>query len=116
MNINKKRANLVETLARKELKREKREKAILLFFWTFTLFSLAVLLIFLSTKLIMTGYSSYVESKGGYITEIEITKTLPTTYWAGLYGLALRVPGFTELLYTDSRNPNITRKDLLQRL
>jgi len=99
-------------IARKELKKEVKEKNIENFFLFLTLFSLLLLLILSSYNLFLTGYSSYVTSQAGYITEINLTQKFPTNYWHGIYGLALRVPGFTEQLYGDLPSGYISRKDV----
>jgi hypothetical protein len=59
----------------------------------------------------MTGYSTYVSSRAGYITELTLTQKFPTTYWSGVYGLALRVSGFNEVFFKDFSG-NILRQDL----
>jgi hypothetical protein len=107
-----KRAELVLTIIKEELKKEKREKAIFLALLSFVIILMSILLIFLSTKLILTGYASYIEAKGGYITEVAVTRSFPTYYWHGLYGLALRVSGFTEVLSQEVFPGEITRQDL----
>jgi len=98
--------------ARNEVKKAKRERAVELFLLYLTLITLALLLAVISAKLILTGYSAYIESKAGYITEVNIAEKFATSYWHGIYGLALRVSGFTEQLYDNMTNGEITRQDL----
>ena len=99
-------------LAKRELKKEKREKAIEVFLLSLTLLSLSFVLTFLVTKLFITGYLAYIEGRAGYITEVEITRKFPTNYWHGIYGLALRVPNFTEQLYQNVSSGEITSQYL----
>ena len=89
----KKEIPLVLALAKEELLKEKREKFLIFFFLFLTLFAGSVLLIFLSTKLILTGYAS-VAGKAGYIYEIDIYRKVQTVFWAGVYGAARWDPDF----------------------
>ena len=110
--MTKKKEAGVLVLAKKELRKERRERIVILFLFSLTLIVVSSLLIFLSSKLIMTGYYAYLESKAGYVTEVRITRKIPATYWLGIYGLALRVPGFTEQMYEDIQNGYIERVDV----
>jgi len=107
----KKEVNLARTLTKEELKKEKKEKIIIFFLLFLVLIATSVLLVFLSAKLLITGYA-YVESKAGYITELVLIKDYPVGYWAGTYGLAVRFSGFTEQLWEDFTADEIKRKDL----
>ena len=46
----------------------------------------------------MTGYVSYATGQAGYISELQVDIERQTVYWHGLYGLAWRVPGYTDQL------------------
>ncbi|MBD3253350.1 DUF87 domain-containing protein, partial [Candidatus Pacearchaeota archaeon] len=97
----KKRADLVWTIVKRELKKEKKEKFVLFSFLFLVLISLSVLLVFLTSKLLLTGYAPYIDSQAGYVTEINITEYFEVIYWTGIYGLALRVPGYTAQIDED---------------
>jgi len=99
-------------IAKKEIKKAKREKWVIRFLFVFFICCIIFLLGILATKLILTGYSTYLQSKGGYITEVEIFRLFPSSHWFGIYGLALRVPGFDEIFYEDGNNGYILRRDL----
>ncbi|MEM0465949.1 MAG: DUF87 domain-containing protein, partial [Candidatus Pacearchaeota archaeon] len=107
-----KKNRTVFKILREELKRERRERNLILIFFFITLFAVSFLLISFVTKLLMTGYASYISSQGGYVTEVNIHRRYPSSFWHGVYGLALRVSGFTELLYEDAREGDVSRLDL----
>jgi len=102
--------NAISTML-KELRGEDRAKKIEITLLLITLISTSTFIIIFTTHHLSTGYSLYLENQAGYITELTIEKTFPTSYWSGIYGLALRVPGFTEQLYTTVNN-DISRQDL----
>ncbi len=99
-------------LVKKELSKDKFEKKIIGALFLVTALTVCTLFIFLISNLSLTGYSSYVESQAGDITELTLYRNFDTSYWAGVYGLALRVAGFTELLSRDFPEGDITRQDL----
>jgi len=100
-----------KSIALTEVRSEKAQKSKETFFLFVALISLSILLLLIIPHLLFTGYALYLESQAGYITEVVIDKAFPTTFWNGVYGLALRVPGFTEQLFEDFSN-EIARKDL----
>src|SRR5689334_1931625 len=102
---------LARRLASSEIQGEKRAKTIEIFLLSITLISTSAFLILLTSHFLSTGYATYLESQAGTITEVTIEKAFPTTFWDGVYGLALRVQGFSELLSKDFSN-EIAREDL----
>jgi hypothetical protein len=108
----KKEKSQVFHIVEKEFKKIKSEKLLVLSLVTILILTLAVLMIIFLTSAPMTGFASYVYSKAGYITEIQVTSKIPTNYWHGIYGLALRVPDFTEQLYQDMKSGEIARQDI----
>ncbi|HKL23143.1 MAG TPA: hypothetical protein VJ895_00150, partial [Candidatus Nanoarchaeia archaeon] len=99
-------------IAFSELKREKFEKKAVNFLLLVTAISGFILLIFLFNSLSLTGYSNYVDSQAGDITELTLYRKFDTSYWAGAYGLALRVSDFTELLSGTFSEGEIKRQDI----
>ncbi|MGD9276133.1 MAG: DUF87 domain-containing protein [Candidatus Pacearchaeota archaeon] len=99
-------------LAKKEIKQKNFEKKVVFFLFLITAVSVSILLLFFLAKLSMTGYANYLSSQAGTITNVQITRSFDTTHWTGIYGLALRVSNFTEQLYGDFDNAEITRQDL----
>jgi hypothetical protein len=95
-----------------EIKKSKREKRIIILLASLAVFSTLILLFLISFQQVLTGYASYVEGKAGYLTKITLTQEFPTTYWHGIYGLGLRVPGFIEQLQKTVGSGEITRQDL----
>ncbi|MGV8152535.1 MAG: helicase HerA domain-containing protein [Candidatus Nanoarchaeia archaeon] len=98
-------------IIKREVKIIKREKLALLFFLFATIFFIC----FLGTIILqnqLTGFATYIEGIAGTIYEIEAELTYPTYYWHGLYGLSLRVSGFTEQLFGDFDSGEISRQDL----
>jgi hypothetical protein len=102
----------VLSIARKEIRKSRNERIIEEVLLVFALLTVSLLLVFLSAKLLITGYASYIEAKGGYVTELNITRKFDTYYWGGLYGIAYRIPGFTEQLPTDVTTAEVDRHDL----
>ncbi|MFA5857106.1 MAG: DUF87 domain-containing protein [Candidatus Pacearchaeota archaeon] len=94
-------------IAKKEIRKAKIEKFVFLFFLFLTLISCSFLVVFLSSKLMMTGYASYIEGRAGYITELNITQTFIPDYWSGVYGLSLRVPGYFSQIIREVPNSEI---------
>lgn len=82
-------------IAKRELKKKKKESLFELIVLTIALVSTSTLFIMLSINLVITGYVSHVPAEAGYITEIIVDLTYQTTYWHGLYGLAWRIPGYS---------------------
>ena len=99
-------------IAKRELKNKKNEKVIEFLLLSFALISTSTICVLLAANLISTGFSTYVPSQAGYISELNITVKFQTSYWHGLYGLALRVPGYTELLYENVDSGEISSKGL----
>lgn len=102
----------VKELAKKETRKEQRAINTQKFLLFLTLLSTCTLLIMVTAHYISTGYAVYLESQAGTITELIVYKEFPTFQWAGIYGLALRVDGFTELLDGDFSSGQITRQDV----
>ncbi|MCX6749905.1 MAG: DUF87 domain-containing protein [Candidatus Pacearchaeota archaeon] len=99
-------------IANKELKRKKNEGFIEFLLLFLALFSTSTILIMLTANLITTGFLTYVPSEAGYITELNLTLKFQTSYWHGLYGLALRVPGYTDPLFEDVDSGELSSKGL----
>ncbi len=110
--MHKKKEDSAVNIAKKELKKEKIQKIIEFSLLYLALLSSFLLFIFLLSNLFFTGYASYVSSEGGYITEVILTHSTDTFYWGGIYGLSVRFPEFTEQLYEELSNGEISRKDL----
>jgi len=100
-----------KAVALTEIKGEKRARAIELFLLSVTLISTSAFLIMFTSHYLSTGYATYLNSQAGSITEVTLERTFPTTFWNGVYGLALRVPGFTQQLSTNVSN-EIDRLDV----
>jgi Leu/Phe-tRNA-protein transferase len=58
----------------------------------------------------LTGYST-ISGSAGNVTEIEIIKYYTSSFWGGIYGIALRATGFGELLSSEV-SESISRQDL----
>jgi hypothetical protein len=99
-------------IAIEEAKKYKKERTLESVFLFITLVSTFLLLILFSYQIFLTGYATYLSSKAGYITEVDVIRSIPTEYWDGVYGLALRVPGFTEQLSEEIYSGEIVRKDI----
>ena len=96
-----------------ELKKERREKSTHYFLFTLFTISLLLLTILLTLHILnMTGFVSYIESKAGYITEVSVHYKTNTSIWGGVYGLALRVPEFTQQLSESLVSGNVQRSDV----
>ena len=96
------------TIVKKELKNKKQEGVLEFLLLIFALFSTSALLILFTANLISTGFSTYVPAQAGEITEINVSVKFQTSHWHGLYGLALRVPGYTEQIFQDVNSGEIT--------
>lgn len=110
---NMKRGSSAVLDAKREIKKDKTEKTVhnvLLSFFLITMF----LSILLGTLHIMelTGFTSYVQSKGGSITEVQLEAKFSTWLWGGVYGLVLRVPEFTQQLSEDLEFGEVQRSDV----
>jgi len=60
----------------------------------------------------LTGYAASLSSKAGYITKMTVHGTKSVQTWGGMYGLVLRVPGFTQQLYENIDAGGIERADV----
>ena len=98
-------------IRKRELKKESDTTKLELFLLFVTLLSASTILIMFTSHYLMTGYATSIESYAGDITEIILYRKFPTVHWNGVYGLALRVPCFTEQLYRNFNN-EIGRQDL----
>jgi hypothetical protein len=100
------------TIARKELKNKKNEGVLEFALLFFALLSTSAVLILFTANLISTGFSTYVPSEAGYISELNVSLIFQTSYWHGLYGLAIRVPGYTATLVEDLNSGEISSTGL----
>ncbi|HVY01822.1 MAG TPA: carboxypeptidase regulatory-like domain-containing protein [Candidatus Nanoarchaeia archaeon] len=108
--MNKKEEALL--IAKKEWYKEKIERK--RHYMLLSLFLAAIFLlisVFLVNFIKTNGFAT-ISSKAGEITEVSIVAGIPVNVWGGFYGLVLRVPGFTETLYTDLDNGGIERADV----
>ncbi len=97
----------------KELKKEKRDNAVYYFLFSLSLISLFLFLFIISLHILeWTGYSTALTSKAGYITEVNITSSIPVNIWGGVYGLVLRVPDFTQQISESVDSGGIERVDI----
>ena len=99
-------------IADRELKKQKKEKVTELLLLSFALFSTTAVFALLTANFIATGFATYVPAEAGYITELNVTVKYQTSYWHGLYGLALRVPGYTDPLFEDVYSGELSSKGL----
>ena len=99
-------------IAKREMHRKKNENFIEFLLLFLALFSTSAIFILLTTNLITTGFSTSVPSKAGYISELNVSLRFQTSYWHGLYGLAIRVPGYTDPLSEDVESGEISSKGL----
>ena len=53
------------------------------------------------------GYAASVTAEGGSISTLVLRHEIPTEYWAGVFGVAVRVPGYTNL-----QSETFTARDL----
>src|SRR3989339_721916 len=111
MSINNKNKK-VGDLAKDVLKKDLLENKLIFSLFLITVITSSLLFIFLLSKISITGYAGYLSSQAGSISEVVIHDTFDTIYWHGIYGLALRVPGFTELLFDDFSTGYIGRMDV----
>src|SRR3989339_548260 len=111
MSINNKNKK-VGDLAKDVLKKDLLENKLIFSLFLITVITSSLLFIFLLSKISITGYAGYLSSQAGSISEVVIHDTFDTIYWQGIYGLALRVPGFTELLFDDFSTGYIGRMDV----
>ncbi|MDA3836625.1 MAG: DUF87 domain-containing protein [Nanoarchaeota archaeon] len=102
-----------KSVAVEEIRREKVEKKIVAFLLFATAMSVSLLFLFLMSQATLEGYATYgVDSKAGDITEMTLYRKYDTAYWSGTYGLALRVPEFTEQLFGTFSASEIVRQDV----
>jgi hypothetical protein len=99
-------------IALKEINKKKKGDLIEFVLLFLALISTSTLFILLSINLITTGFATNVPAQAGYITNLNVTLAYKTYYWHGLYGLALRVPGYTDSLYEEVDAGTITSKGL----
>src|SRR3989339_527581 len=111
MSINNKNKK-VGDIAKEVLKKDLLENKLIFSLFLITVITSSLLFIFLLSKISITGYAGYLSSQAGSISEVVIHDTFDTIYWQGIYGLALRVPGFTELLFDDFSTGYIGRMDV----
>jgi hypothetical protein len=99
--------------AREEIKTGRKEKKVFYIFITVALFTFLLALFFLSIHLLEpTGYVGYIESRAGYVTTVDLQLTRNVENWGGFYGLAIQVPGFTQILHKDISGGGIERSDV----
>ena len=101
-------SNSALKIVKKELKNRKNEEVLEFFLLLFALFSTLVVIILFAANLISTGFSTYVPSEAGYISELNVTLKFQTRFWHGLYGLAIRVPGYSEAPSRDLKGGEIS--------
>ncbi len=94
-----------------ELLKEKKARKIETFLLFLAILSTTSFMLLFTSHYLTTGYAIYVDSKAGDITGIVIEQKFDTPYWNGIYGLSLRVPGFTEQL-SKTFQGEIGRQDL----
>ncbi|MGY4884310.1 MAG: helicase HerA domain-containing protein [Nanobdellota archaeon] len=99
-------------IAKKELKKKKKEGVLEFLLLFFALFSTSAILIMFTANLISTGFLTYVPAEAGNITAINLTIKFQTSYWHGLYGLAIRVPGYSQELSEELNSGEITSTGL----
>lgn len=108
-----KRGSLALEVARLELKKWDSEKRIK---YTLIALTTATFLIFLALFSVefyqTTGFAGYIESQAGYITHVEIDASLDVFIYGGFYGVALRIPGFTQILSEELDGGGIERADV----
>jgi hypothetical protein len=113
--MNERRGHISERalrIANRELKKQKNENLIEFCLLSLALLSTSAIFILLTANLVTTGFATYVPAKAGYISEINVTMKYQTSYWHGLHGLALRVPGYTDPLFEDVKAGEISSKGL----
>ncbi|NCN86647.1 DUF87 domain-containing protein [archaeon] len=108
-----KRNSSARAIAKREIKKDNFEKKTLTFLLFLTAISLSILFLFLISQGGLEGYATYsVNASAGSIAELTIYEKFDTIFWAGAYGLALRVSDFTEQLHDDYSYGEIVRQDL----
>ena len=76
-------------LTKQEIKKWKRDKSVYYSLLSISLISLFLFLLFVSLHILeLTGYSSYIASRAGYITEVSVTSKKDVNIWGGIYGFA----------------------------
>jgi hypothetical protein len=100
------------TIAKQELKMKRNEGVLEFALLFFALISTSIVLILFTANLISTGFSTYVPAEAGYISELNVSLLFQTSYWHGLYGLAIRVPGYTDFLFEDLSSGEISSTGL----
>ncbi|MCD6464627.1 carboxypeptidase regulatory-like domain-containing protein [Candidatus Woesearchaeota archaeon] len=58
------------------------------------------------------GYAIFT-GRAGYVYELNLVHKLPATYWSAIYGVAVRVPGYTNLQYYDFCSGTMQEANLL---
>ncbi|MFH1290907.1 MAG: carboxypeptidase regulatory-like domain-containing protein [Nanoarchaeota archaeon] len=105
--------SLALVVAGQEIKRWNREKRTYYFLVSLSAILLVLFLLIISLHVLeLTGFAGYIDSQGGYITEVTVYSSSPVYTWGGLYGLALRVPDFTQQLYEELASGEIERADV----
>ncbi len=99
-------------IASDELKKQKKERIVEFLLLFLALLSTSAMFFMLTLSIVSTGFLTYVPANASYITELNVTLKFQTTYWHGLYGLALRVPGYMDPLFEDVDSGEITSKGL----
>lgn len=102
-------------IAEKELRKEKKEKKVVGTLLSLAIISGVLLFIMLFSQSAFTGFTFYadkIDAKGGTLTEIVISGDMATDYWAGIYGLAFRLPDFYDTIYSNFEAGNLARQDL----
>ncbi|MBR9705045.1 DUF87 domain-containing protein [Candidatus Pacearchaeota archaeon] len=112
MNVNRKNNKRVFEIIIKEIRKDRKEKSLIYILFFITLVLISFLIVFLASKLIMTGYATYLSSQGGYITEVYIEQRYNSSYYYAVYGLALRVSGFDEQISEVGTQGEIERVDV----
>jgi hypothetical protein len=59
------------------------------------------------------GYAGYTGGRAGTITELVIEHQIPNTYWAAVYGVAVRVAGYDSPQYDDFIADKMVEQNLL---
>ncbi len=81
-----------------------------------TIASLAILVILAIKGLVIVGqfigYASFA-GEAGTISELVLQQKFPTQFWAAVYGVAVRVPGYTNQQWEDFTAGSMEEKNLL---
>ena len=100
-------------IARSELRTERRERFLYTLLLSFSLVMTFLFLLFMTIDVFEpTGRSNAVNASAGSITTLLIEQNLPVDRWVGVYGLALRVDGFSQQLSEEIDAGTIERVDL----